>query len=311
MGDREDDAILELHLHGELPAALRSRADKILSTPEGKRRWEALRESDARILEEIPSARMGKAIESRVRAAANRVEPADRTWHWKSRVVGLAGGLALAMLMVTAVSTRSVPLGQDPKVVDGSATTVPHLEKPTEAAETGSSGGPPSVSGNPATGPDALEVVAMAETPDEGTRTKGIAMPRMRIHRVEAGSREAVALRDGDSALAGTVVQVGLLAGPKCWAAVVSVDGNGQVTRHIPEQGDSAQPVEGTIQAPHSFQVDEAPGFERFLLVVAAHPFALAQVEDFARRCGGRGPLPPHPGWSIQLLRIVKPEARP
>jgi hypothetical protein len=152
-------------------------------------------------------------------------------------------------------------------------------------------------------------VIAMAELPDDGLRTKG-ELARMRVHRVEVGSTETVSMRDGDQAAAGTTLQVALLAGPRTWVAVMSVDGAGQVSRHIPETGDSSVSVKEAVSAAHSFQMDDAPGFERFVLVESPRPFALSELEGLLAKARGDRNRPVREGWLVQSLRIHKPEAR-
>ena len=80
-------------------------------------------------------------------------------------------------------------------------------------------------------------VVAQLESPDDGMRTKGGTL-RLRIHRIE-GSKTAIALRDDDTASPGALLQATLLPGEQSYAALLSIDGKGGVTRHVPEQGDS------------------------------------------------------------------------
>jgi hypothetical protein len=141
-------------------------------------------------------------------------------------------------------------------------------------------------------------------------RTKGD-VRRLRVHRVVAPGGTAVPLSDGDTARAQDLLQVSLLAGPATFAAVLSVDGSGQVTRHIPETGDSSVSLREAREAPHSFQLDATPGFERFVLVQSPHPFLLRDAESLLRRTGARSALAAPSGWTVQSIYIAKPESRP
>ncbi len=307
--DRDEfDALLEMHLHGELPASLRRKADAILATEEGRRRLEEIRESDRRILQELPPARMAEAIrrkgaaQARVRGTVRSASPVWKGWGLGA---GLAAALSLVLLAIgiqrpsetlvsTTASVRPVPEADSAsvspaEVVDRLAQTV-----------TGTSRKEDTASVRPA--PD--QQVAMTNSVVEGIRTKGGALSRLRIHLREAdgGVRS---LRDGDTVPKVAVLQVSLGAGEKAWVAVVSVDAAGQATLHLPEKGDSAILVDEETAAPHAFQLDDAPGFERFLLIASPRRFSLDQALSTARRAGRAEPA--HAGWRVESLRVVKP----
>lgn len=125
---------------------------------------------------------------------------------------------------------------------------------------------------------------------DDDILLKG-ASHRLAIHRIAKADAQAVRLSDRDSAWAGDLLQVGTLAGPKRFVAILSLDGNGQVTRHLPESGDSSQLVATKQQAPHSYQLDDAPRFERFVLVESRSAFDLASVEALLKKAGASGAI--------------------
>lgn len=307
-----NDALLEMHLHGELPPALRRRAEALLATPEGKARWNALRESDAAILQELPSREWADKIRRRSERSAIGPEPVGKTP--ASRPWALASGVAFSCTLVALVGVWLTPVDTAESVksvaaASGASTRidpVPTRTVPREAVER-----PGASEGEAKDGAGAVteSVIAMADAPDDGLRTKG-GVARMRIHRVELGSTETVSLRDGDQVAAGATLQVALLAGPCAQVAVMSVDGAGQVTRHIPETGDSSISAKDPLSAAHSFQIDDAPGFERFVLVESEKPFALSELESLLAKARGDKTLPVRSGWSIQSLSVHKPEAR-
>lgn len=305
MDRQETDSLLEMHLHGELPADLRKKAERILSTPEGRRRMEEIRESDERILRELPPDRMAKAIERRMSASPIPRTTTDRgptRMGW----LGAAGAMAALGVLVLVVASRRPaegPVGSEVAVrgIDsigadtaGSRSDADRIvddflgTRPVERAST--------------------ENVAVAPVADDGIRTKGD-VRRLRVHRVDAAKGEASALGERDTASPGSVLQISLLPGPGTWAAVVSVDGSGQATLHLPETGDSALRIEDAVQAPHSFQLDDAPGFERFFLVTSPIRFSLDEALAVVRRSGVRAPV--HAGWTFQSIHVAKPEVRP
>jgi hypothetical protein len=115
----------------------------------------------------------------------------------------------------------------------------------------------------------------------DGHRIKGTT--RLLVHRRTADGDEA--LQSGAVAAPGDVLQVELAAGNHAFAVVVSIDGSGAVTRHLPLDGDQAVPVEPgrTVALPHAYTLDAAPSFERFFLVAADAPFGVQPIVDAAR----------------------------
>src|SRR5690606_16472546 len=107
---------------------------------------------------------------------------------------------------------------------------------------------------------------------------------------------------DGAVAHPADRIQLGYQAAGRAYGAVVSVDGAGGVFLHLPERGARAAALEpgGLVTLPSSWELDDAPGFERFFLVVATEPFALDPVLEAARWVAARRhpardelPLPP------------------
>ena len=305
MDRQETDSLLEMHLHGELPADLRRKAERILSTPEGRRRMEEIRASDESILRELPPDRMAKAIERKMSAGQIPRASTDRA---PTRVgwLGATGAIAaLGVLVLVVMDHRSLP---DP---DTTMVAIPGIDTgrvDTTAMKDDADRIVDDFLGTKPVERASTENVAVATVADDGIRTKGD-VRRLRVHRVDAGTGVASALGERDTASPGSVLQISLLPGPGTWAAVVSVDGSGQATLHLPETGDSALRIEDAVQAPHSFQLDDAPGFERFFLVTSNRRFSLDEALALARRSGVRDPV--HAGWTFQSIHVAKPEVRP
>lgn len=110
-------------------------------------------------------------------------------------------------------------------------------------------------------------------------RLKGLT-PALDVHvAAPSGPR---ALRGDDVLGQGDVVQVRIRGAGAGHGVVVSLDGNGAVTRHFPDGAQTALPA-GTASLPFSFELDDAPGFERFVLVTADGPIDVEQVLKAAR----------------------------
>lgn len=115
----------------------------------------------------------------------------------------------------------------------------------------------------------------------ETTRIKGDA--RLVVYRQGQGEPEL--LRAGAQARAGDLLQLGYVAGGKPYGAVLSLDGRGAVTLHFPErpEGPLALDPKGSVSLGHAYELDDAPSFERFVLVTSQHPFDVRAVLEAAR----------------------------
>ena len=93
------------------------------------------------------------------------------------------------------------------------------------------------------------------------------------------------------------LLQVAYQAAGRSHGVILSVDGRGTVTRHLPVTGAQAAALQSgaTVPLPVAYQLDDAPRFERFYLVTADAPFPVAVVEDAVRRRHGNGA--PGDGW--------------
>jgi hypothetical protein len=119
-----------------------------------------------------------------------------------------------------------------------------------------------------------LSVVVVGPPVDDGDRLKGLA-PALEVHVAAPGGSRSL---HGDDRLgAGDVVQVRIRGAGAGHGVVVSLDGGGSVTRHFPDGAQTALPP-GTAALPFSFELDDAPGFERFVLVTADAPIDVEAV---------------------------------
>jgi len=84
---------------------------------------------------------------------------------------------------------------------------------------------------------------------------------------------------------AGDIIQMSYARGEMTYGVVASVDGRGAVTLHLPVGGADAARLDGRETAlPTSFELDDAPGFERLFFVAADRPFKTALVMDACRK---------------------------
>ncbi len=162
--------------------------------------------------------------------------------------------------------------------------------------------------------PGAPPRIAKAESPpmaaDDGVRIKGT--ERLIIQRkTNSGS---TALVPGQTVRSGELVQLAYEAGDAKHGVIASVDGSGAVTLHWPAEEDADTTLaEGTAWLDHSFEFDDAPGFERFVFVTSTEPVspalvldALRELDDDHERREGALVLPP--GQSQATFLLNKPE---
>lgn len=120
----------------------------------------------------------------------------------------------------------------------------------------------------------------------DDTRLKGIAPHLLVFRKTAAGAEE---LRPGAVAHKGDVLQLSYAAGDAHYGVIFSVDGRGTLTWHVPQRyagGASAAPPldpRGPVVLPSAYELDDAPGFERFFLVYSAQPFDVSDVDTVAR----------------------------
>jgi hypothetical protein len=124
-------------------------------------------------------------------------------------------------------------------------------------------------------------------------------------------------LEDGEVVKSGDLVRVGYRVTERGYGVIVSLDGRGVLTLHLPADGTRAVPLEssGTVLLDRSFELDDAPHVERFFLVRAAEPFELGPVLDAMRRAAAAGDageatsprLPPRFTFTVFTLRKDAP----
>jgi anti-sigma factor RsiW len=114
-----------------------------------------------------------------------------------------------------------------------------------------------------------------------GERIKGT--PRLRVHRQGAGEPEQLA--DGVRARPGDLLQLSYISGGAPYGVVLSLDGRGAVTLHHPAvlTGSTELAPGEAVALSHAYELDDAPGFERFVLVTSEAPVDVGSVLEAAR----------------------------
>lgn len=136
---------------------------------------------------------------------------------------------------------------------------------------------------------------------DSGDTLKGL-KPSLRVYRKVEGRIER--LQDGSPTRAGDELQVAYLAAGHRYGAVVSADGTGHVTYHLPAAAGPAVRLRtgGETLLPSAYELDAAPGFERFVFVVGDEPFDASMLADIAS-----GRASPPAGKVAVVFTVRKP----
>lgn len=111
----------------------------------------------------------------------------------------------------------------------------------------------------------------------EITRIKGM-VPHLMVYR-KAGSRVEV-LNPESRVFEGDLLQIAYHAAGYAHGVLFSIDGAGNMTRHFPEPGKTSQLDENKkeVLLPFAYQLDNAPGFERFFWVVSQKPLDAGEI---------------------------------
>lgn len=151
----------------------------------------------------------------------------------------------------------------------------------------------------------------VGRVPRPATRLKGLE-PGLLVFR--QGTQGADRLAPGAYVRAADVVQVAYQAAGKRYGVIVSLDGRGRVTRHLPRAGAEAAALRSgaPVPLPDAYRLDDAPAFERFFFVTSEAPFAVEDVARAARRLGSSAAssplaLPSGLGQSSFELRKEEP----
>lgn len=111
---------------------------------------------------------------------------------------------------------------------------------------------------------------------------KGLA-PQLAIYRQREGGG-AERLTADSRVRAGDVLQVAYVGAGRRYGVIASIDALGAVTLHLPEiPGSAAELEHGETPVPHAFELDDSPGFERFVFASSNTPFATSTLVEALR----------------------------
>jgi len=123
-------------------------------------------------------------------------------------------------------------------------------------------------------------------TPDY-TRIKGeesIDFTKTQIIIYRKSNNEIELLKNGDPAKAGDLLQIAYIPAGKTYGVILSIDGSGIVTLHHPESKSSSSVLkqEKKNLLPSSYELDNAPDFERFFFITAMEEIEVQSIMNKA-----------------------------
>jgi hypothetical protein len=128
--------------------------------------------------------------------------------------------------------------------------------------------------------------------PETADRIKGGAdsgRPALAVYRRTRDGSEQLA--DGSVVHAGDLIRVGYRAAGHSYGVIVSIDGRGAVTMHLPPAGDHAARLKNdpTVLLEQAYELDDAPRWERFYFVTGDMAFDAAPVLKAAQTAADAG----------------------
>ena len=126
----------------------------------------------------------------------------------------------------------------------------------------------------------------------EDTRLKGL-QPALYLYRKSGES--ALSLKTGERVRPGELIQMYYDAAGRGYGAIFSIDRNGDVTWHLPDEGLHSAPLAkgGKIPLGFAFELDSLSGYERFFFVAADKPFELTTALTEITKSQIQSPLGP------------------
>jgi len=113
-------------------------------------------------------------------------------------------------------------------------------------------------------------------------RVKGNSSTEYKIKLYRQVNNQAEVLKNETEAAENDVIQITYIAGENDYGNIFSVDGNGNVTHHFPQDGWKSAKLEkkgNEVPLAYSYVLDDAPEYECFVFVVSKKPFEINDIE--------------------------------
>lgn|SRR5574344_63647 len=123
---------------------------------------------------------------------------------------------------------------------------------------------------------------AIDEARVKGSASKNTvtAKQQLIVYRYESGN--AIALKNGTKVSEGDLIQICYAVPHAMYGMIISIDGNGTITQHYPQDKEEAVLLSSdkdAVPLTDSYQLDDAPAYERFIFVTSDKPFTMRALE--------------------------------
>lgn len=125
----------------------------------------------------------------------------------------------------------------------------------------------------------------VGDSPDvtriKGEETIDMTRPNLVVYRQTGNTIEL--LENGEKAKEGDLLQIAYISAGENFGVVFSIDGNGAVTLHYPEKKKQSTFLkkEKKVLLGSAYELDDAPGFERFFFITSPTPI---DVDDILKK---------------------------
>jgi len=119
---------------------------------------------------------------------------------------------------------------------------------------------------------------------DTDVRIKGLES-KLIIYRMKG--KEVEELKNSDTAREGDIIQLGYIAADKFkYGTIISIDGRGTVTLHYPDSAESNSELimNKKVLLNRSYELDDSPSFEKFIMILSAEPVNTGEILDKAKK---------------------------
>lgn len=258
--DSIPDIYLEQYVLGELPENLRKDIDALLQKdPELIRRIAEIKNSDSDILATYPAELMASRIIGRkriVKLSAEQSRPGNiRKPGLSERMLSISG--ALNSFLQNMNSRRFV-------LSIASASVIIFMILFTIPGIIGTNG--------------------ILKQSGDDVRIKGLDS-KLILYRIKG--KEVEELKNLSTAKNGDIIQAAYIAtGGYRHGMIISIDGRGTVTKHFPENGNPAGELvmNQKILLNKSYELDDSPSFERFIMILSPGPIDTDKVIEKAKK---------------------------
>jgi hypothetical protein len=112
----------------------------------------------------------------------------------------------------------------------------------------------------------------------KGMEEIDMSKPQLLVHRKRNDRIEL--LKNGARGKAGDLLQLAYIAAKESHGVILSIDGNGNVTLHFPDNKNNPTSLEQDkkILLPNALELDNAPGFERFFFITSRVEINAAEI---------------------------------